>query len=111
MHHQYYTGATVITIAGEIDLASAGRLRQYLAEVAWLPAEHLILDMTDVAFMDSTGLSVLLTAYTAARQHGGMVHLAGLHGAPARLIEITRLTDHFRLHPNTSTALAALTTG
>ncbi|MEV0390887.1 STAS domain-containing protein [Nonomuraea sp. NPDC050643] len=57
--------------------------------------------------MDSTGLRVLPDAFTVAGQHGGRVHWTALQGPPARLIEITKLSERFRLHTNTAIALAA----
>ncbi|TYB45817.1 STAS domain-containing protein [Nonomuraea sp. PA05] len=107
-HHQHHVGATVISLAGEIDLACAPGLHHFIAQVRRHPTDHLIFDMAEVTFMDSMGLRVLLDAYTLAERHGGAVHLTALHGAPARLLSITGLDQRFRLHPSTGTALAAV---
>nr|SBO95670.1 Anti-sigma F factor antagonist (spoIIAA-2); Anti-sigma B factor antagonist RsbV [Nonomuraea gerenzanensis] len=98
----------MIAVAGELDLATAPALRHFIDDVRRAPADQLIFDMAGVAFVDSSGLRVLLDAYVLARRHGGAVHLAALSGAPARLVEITRLGERFRLHPTTATALAAV---
>ncbi|SDJ96841.1 STAS domain-containing protein [Nonomuraea jiangxiensis] len=108
MHHQHFNGVTVITLAGEIDLAGAPRLKHFIGEVRQTPADILVFDMAGVTFMDSSGLRQLLDAYTFAQRHGGAVHLAGLRGSPARLIEITRVGDRLRVHPSTDAALAAI---
>jgi anti-sigma B factor antagonist len=108
MQHQHHIGATVIALDGEIDLASAPRLQAYIAEVRQRPADHLVIDMAKVSFMDSSGLRVLLDAYAFAQEHGGDLHLAALQGEPARVIEITRVSDRLRLHTTPEIALAAI---
>ncbi|MGR6919635.1 STAS domain-containing protein [[Actinomadura] parvosata] len=110
MHASHHADATVITVAGEIDLASAPALHRFIAEMHRPPAGHLVLDLAEVPFMDSMGLRVLLEAYTAAEQHGGAVHLAAVQRAPARLLRLTRLHERFRLHASTQLALAAIAT-
>jgi anti-anti-sigma factor len=110
MHHEHYAGATVITLAGEVDLASAPALRQFIVDVRQGPADQLIFDMAKVGFVDSGGLRVLLDAFAVAQRHGGAVRLTALAGAPARLIEITQLGERFRLHTSTAIALAAILT-
>ncbi|SEH04082.1 anti-sigma B factor antagonist [Nonomuraea solani] len=111
MHHEHHPGATVIALAGELDLATAPALHHFVHEVRRRPADHLIFDMADVAFVDSSGLRVLLDAYTVAHQFGGAIHLTALSGAPARLIEVTKLDERFRLHTTTANALAAILAG
>lgn len=108
MRHQHHTGATVITLAGELDLTSCGRLSDYVAEVRRSPADHLVFDMGEVTFVDSHGLQALLDAYTYTHEHGGTVHLTALRGLPARLVEVTGVGDHVRLHSSTEIALASI---
>jgi anti-anti-sigma factor len=108
MRHQYHTGATVITLVGEIDLASAPELHAYIGEVRQTDADQLVFDMAAVTFLDSSGLRVLLDAHTFALQHGGAIHLTALQGPPARVIEVTDAGRHIRLHTSTDIALAAV---
>ncbi|MEV4364650.1 STAS domain-containing protein [Nonomuraea sp. NPDC004186] len=108
MHHQHHAGVTVIVLAGEIDLATAPQLHDFINEVRQTPADHLVFDMAEVTFVDSSALRVLLDAFSLAQQHGGSVHLTALRGSPARLIEITKVGEHLRLHTSTEIALAAI---
>lgn len=108
MRHQHLTGVTVIALSGEIDLAGTPRLQHFIGEVRQTLADHLVFDMAEVTFMDSSGLRVLLDAFTSARQHGGTVHLTALQGPPARLIEITKVGERLRVHSSTDIALAAI---
>ncbi|TMR33974.1 STAS domain-containing protein [Nonomuraea zeae] len=110
MHHQHLTGVTVITLAGEIDLAGTPQLHHFIGKARQTPADHLVFDMAEVTFMDSSGLRVLLDAFAYAQQHGGTVHLTALQGPPARLIEITKVGQHLRVHTSTDIALATILT-
>jgi anti-sigma B factor antagonist len=62
---------TVLTLDGEIDLATAPRLRAYIDGVLALQRGDVIIDMAEVQFCDSTGLGVIMHAATrlAARGH------------------------------------------
>lgn len=56
-------GTTVrITVFGELDVATAPRLREYTSRQLAESAELVVLDLTDVSFIDSSGLQVLLRA-------------------------------------------------
>lgn len=77
----------VLTVAGEIDLATAPQLQMRVAEVN--AAEHLILDMSGVTFMDSTGLRVVIGAHERAREAGGRFALVAPDGPVTKLLAIT----------------------
>lgn len=95
--------ATVIEASGEIDLASAPRLRgELLAAVACGTA---VLDTADVAFCDGSGVRALMEAECSARDHGAAFRLAGPSEAIARVLEIAGLIDAFEIFPDVETAL------
>jgi anti-sigma B factor antagonist len=60
----------VVSIAGDLDLAGAGRLRATLTEVIDSGYREIMLDAVDVTFCDSTGLGVLLAAARRAGARG-----------------------------------------
>ncbi|GGT05811.1 STAS domain-containing protein [Nonomuraea spiralis] len=101
-------GITLVTIAGEVDAASSGHLETYLDRVRRGLDEHLIIDVSRLAFLDSSGLSVLLAAATLARAHGADVHLAGLRPSVARLLQITGTVELVRIHGHVRQAVAAV---
>ncbi|KAB2381857.1 STAS domain-containing protein [Actinomadura montaniterrae] len=61
------SGLAVVTLAGELDVASAAELRGHLAALIGDGADHLILDFSDVGFVDSNGLSVLAGVHRLLR--------------------------------------------
>jgi anti-sigma B factor antagonist len=62
--------ASVLTVAGELDLRTSPELEERLARAFDAGAELVILDLRGVEFMDSTGLRVLLTAHQRAHESG-----------------------------------------
>lgn len=83
----------VVTVRGELDLASAGQLEAALAELAGVP--DVVVDLRELEFMDSRGLQVLLQARTRAQAAG--TDLALTEGRPVveRLLEVTGLGTSF----------------
>lgn len=69
---------------------------------------RLVLDSSAVGFVDSTGLSVLVTAFKKARSGGGDVGLVGITDSARSLIELTRLQSAFAMFDDVDTAVAAI---
>jgi len=61
-------GRIVVHVAGEVDLANAPELDQQLATVMGQSPTQLVVDLTEVTFMDSTGLGVLVRALKRSRE-------------------------------------------
>ena len=97
---------TVLTVTGDVDVDTAWRLREELTTV--LAERDAEMDMSGVAFLDSTGLGVLVAGYRQARHSG---HRMALAGAPQRVLDIldlTRLTTLFSLYSDVPAARRGL---
>ena len=70
----------------------------------------LILDLTNVKFVDSSGLSAILTGHRLWKDNGGFIVAGELHPMVKKLIEISRLDDIFRLAPSINQAIEMLNT-
>ncbi len=66
-------GGVVVGVEGELDLATAPQLRDCLVAMAEEGQTQVVLDLTRLSFIDSTGLSVLVMALNRARADGGSV--------------------------------------
>lgn len=87
--------STRLVVRGDIDLTTAEELEQAVLR-AQSTGLTVLLDLSSVEFMDSTGLQILLDADVRARQHGSdLVVLAG-DGEAARVMALAQVTD--RLH-------------
>jgi len=81
----------VLTVAGEIDMATAPRFRQRLLGVIGAGARHVVIDISGVDFIDSTGLGVVMGGAKRVRSAGGDIRLVAASSRLAELIELTRL--------------------
>jgi len=87
-----HDGLAVVVVVGELDLATAPRLSDALAEMAE-PGRVILVDLSDTEFMDCAGLAPLLAACEHQRELGGDLFLEAPSGAVSRVIEFTQL-DH-----------------
>lgn len=97
-------GHRLVTVSGEIDLASAPKLEKALVEEA---DRTVIVDLSDVGFIDSTGLRSLMTARDTITEQGGRLMLVFDDGPVERILELTRLTDRFETFRTTEAAAQA----
>ena len=88
------TRATV-TVTGEVDLATAGRLEREMAKAIAAGARTLVLDLSQVGFMSSSGLHVLIAADSTLRAQGGRLLIASAHAVVQRLLCLTGLDERF----------------
>jgi anti-sigma B factor antagonist len=100
-------GSTVIAVGGEIDVYSAPRLREKLINLVESGNYHLIVDMEEVEFLDSTGLGVLVGGLKRVRAHDGWIDLVCTQGRILRIFRITGLSKVFNIFDTVSDATAS----
>jgi anti-sigma B factor antagonist len=84
-------GCLVVEVGGEVDMTSAPTLRDHLLGHIGVGEPCVVVDLSEVDFMDSTGLSALVVAYRQAGEIGSSVVVAGAQPAVRRVLEITQL--------------------
>ncbi|MBO0899522.1 STAS domain-containing protein [Cellulomonas sp. zg-ZUI222] len=98
---------TVLHVTGEIDVASADRLRERVSVLLSDGRTDLVVDLTGVTFMDSTGLGLLVGALKRARLLGGRLVLVVDSERLLKVFRITGLTQVFTIHDTLVGALAS----
>jgi anti-sigma B factor antagonist len=98
---------TVVEVSGEIDVYTASVLRERLASLIDEGRTDLVVDLTPVRFMDSTGLGVLVGVLKKVRGHGGRLQLVIDSERLLKVFRITALTQVFTIHATVEAALAA----
>lgn len=93
---------TVITATGEIDLSTAPMLESHLDEL--VVDSHVVLDLSGVTFIDSTGLRVILSADSKAGEHGRALAIVATNGPVLRLFELTGVDVRLALFSSLSAA-------
>ena len=87
---------STVTLSGELDLANRDDIRSHLLDELAGPAiQHLIIDMAAVGFLDSTAVSILVTAYHHGREHGCRVSIARPSPQVTQILTMTGLLDLF----------------
>jgi len=97
--------AKVVELAGEIDMQCSMDLRASLLELLREKPTALVVDMTHVEFMDSSGLATLVEALQWSRRHGGKLKLVGLQPRVRSVFEISQLETIFEIYDSVDEAL------
>jgi len=97
---------TVLTVAGEVDLATAPAFRERLVELIAGGDHHLVVDLSATDFLDSTGLGAIVTALKRIRGHGGDIRLVIAHDRIRKVFEITSLDRVFTIFDSVDAAVA-----
>lgn len=93
-------------MGGEIDLATAPRLREEIVRLVDAGRDRLLVDLEGVEFMDSTGLGVLVAGLKHTRERGGDLALVCRRPQVLRLLAITGLDGVLAVHADASEASA-----
>ena len=99
-------GWTVVSVYGELDVATSPSLRERLIRLVGDGSTRLVLDLQGVDFLDSTGLGTIVSALKRARTHGGDLRLVCTEARIRRLFEITGLDKAVPLHASLDDAIA-----
>jgi anti-sigma B factor antagonist len=99
-------GTTVLGVAGEVDVHSGPVLRARIADLLDSGLHRLVVDLGDVDFLDSTGLSALVDGLSRARELGGSLTLACPQERLVRRLQLTGLDGVFVVYPTVADALA-----
>lgn len=100
-------GATVVSLAGELDLYNAQLVREALFDAAADgPPKRLVVDLSAVKFLDSTALGVLIEARTKLANRKAFLLAAPAMGT-RRALEISGLDRHFLVHETVDEAVTA----
>jgi anti-sigma B factor antagonist len=91
-------GQLVVRLRGELDVAAAAKVAAALVQVVVL-ARQVVVDLEGLEFMDSSGLAALVRARKHAWQAGGDLLLAAPQQQILRVLDLTRLTEVFSVHP------------
>jgi len=99
-------GTAVVAVAGEIDVYTSPLLQERLVEVLKDGSSSIVLDLSAVTFLDSTGLGVLTTGLKRCRSADGDLVLVTAQPNVLKVLEITGLNDVFQVHDSVEDALA-----
>ena len=99
-------GVTVLKLMGRVTLGDeSGQLRSTIKQNLTQGKKRLVLDLSEVNYIDSAGLGTLVAGYTSARNEGGEIRLAGVTKRFGELLNITKLVTIFNVHDSVENAV------
>lgn len=101
-------GVAVIALSGEADVYTSPRIKQEIVDLLNNGTAKLVVDLTSVEYLDSTGLGVLIGGLKRARERDGDLKLICDNLRILRIFEITGLTKIFDIYRSESEALEKL---
>jgi anti-sigma B factor antagonist len=97
----------VLKLKGEIDVYTAPDLKAVVAGMLAEDIDHLIIDMAQVSYMDSSAFGVLLGALKTVKPRGGTVCLACCSATIEKILGLTKLNTVFAVHKTVQEAAAS----
>jgi anti-sigma B factor antagonist len=92
---------------GDIDLGKAPAFRRHISQVQSSRPSRLVIDLSEVPYMDSSGVATLVEAMQIARRQSGKLVLFGLQARVRSIFEIARLDTIFKICDSRESALGA----
>ena len=99
--------SNVLPLEGEIDLHVSPRVSASLGAMIEQKPSRLVVDLSKVTYIDSSGLAVLIEGMQNVEAYGGKFLLAGIQENVKPIFEIARLDQVFLIFPHVDAALAA----
>lgn len=100
--------ATIVDVSGDIDLANSPEMRKALLhEVRDDRKPRVVLNLSQVRYIDSSGVASLVEGLKASRDSGSRFILVGLSGAAREVLQLSRLVKVFEIYDTEVEALEA----
>jgi anti-sigma B factor antagonist len=97
----------VLALEGEIDLHRSPEIKEMLQPLIQQKVPRILLDLTGVSYIDSSGLAVFIEALQLVLGYGGKLGLFGLQESVRNIFAIARLDQVFEIFPTEAEAQAA----
>ena len=102
-------GYELLAVEGELDIATAPRMITALNEAFAELNLPLVVDLSSVGFMDSTGLALLMNAHRRVKRRGQRFAIVCPRGPVSRVFEIADMVDSLHVFPDRASAQRAAT--
>ena len=92
-----YDGGLMIALAGEFDLSGGPRLERALEAAGAESGDELLIDFTELQFIDSAGLSAIVTAMAHRREAGRTLQACGIRGQVERILALVGIDERLEI--------------
>jgi len=97
-------GSWTVSLSGRLNGASVPLFKNYIVDMVDAGKKKLVIDMGGLVFIDSSGLSALISGLKCAREPGGWLKLTGLRDQPLSVIKLMLLDRIFEILPEADAA-------
>ncbi len=97
----------VLPLEGEIDLHVSPEVAESLRTMTAKKPKRVVVDLTKVTYLDSSGLAVLIEGMQNVQEYGGKFAVAGMQESVKHIFDIAHLDQVFQIFPTVDEALAA----
>ena len=101
--------AEVLELRGDIDLNEKPKVAAQLEPLIERKITGIVIDLSQVPYVDSSGLAIFIDALQRVRQYGGRLALSGLQNNVRLVFQISKLDKVFTIFDDSQSALAAVT--
>ncbi|MDH7602724.1 MAG: STAS domain-containing protein [Armatimonadota bacterium] len=100
-------GRQVLDVKGEVDVYTAPQFKEAVNKMVDSGEKHILIDMSGVRYMDSSGFGTLLSVMKRLKPNGGSINLINVSSPIDRILKITRLNQVFATYPSVDEAIRA----
>lgn len=100
--------SVIVEVEGDLDIATAGDLQEHVLSAVEEHGPWLILDLTGLDFMDSSGLNVVINIYRSVKEHGGSLALAAPNERVTKVVRLVGLHRQVAVHRTVPAAVNAM---
>jgi anti-sigma B factor antagonist len=100
--------ASVVAVNGDLDIYTHEQVRQLFKDGDVLAGPHVVLDLSSVGFLDSSGVGAIVVANRVAAGEGATLHLVAEEQRVLKLFALTGVDRTVPVHPSLEDALAAI---
>ena len=102
--HEIEKDVLILSADGGLNASTAGQFLDEIERLVHGGVRKLIIDCSKLEYISSYGLTVLVRLHSRMARHGGDVRLADVHGAMAKVMEVTRLSTLLSVYPDVNRA-------
>lgn len=106
VHIRNHERTAIIEVQGEVDLYTSPRMREAIIQAASVKTPTVVVDLSGVGYMDSSGVATLVEGLQLSRGYGGAFRLAGLGSAVREVFKFAKLEKVFEIYSDAARALA-----
>jgi anti-anti-sigma factor len=97
IHETNREGIAVLSLKGRLTVGESGAIRQRINDCAAIGRVNVILDLTDIDYVDSTGLGTMVICFTTLKKQGGALKLVNPNKRNVELLLLTKLHTVFQV--------------